>query len=291
MKDKSKRLNLIEGILDTLMAGALNNNNEQEFNPPTPSLNNFDNAGGDNIVITKGEARELRNLLGNLMKELYYKQEEEIELSIEDTKEYREEINKFKEGKEEMKEEHLFKFIDKVIELEDRFKKLNTKITEIEGVQREKIHKESSKEGEVLNKVQRKKRSYCFYEELRNHAQNFDYIKVLVVSGDSCCEIEGVIMDLHKDFIVLLGKNNNLIKILLDKMVAVERLIEKDKDKVYSSDDEDEDIESFENIKENIEDDYLEEFEEGAAAQKLEVEGESESRDSLEEKRRKFKVL
>ncbi|MGM0501931.1 MAG: hypothetical protein ACQERJ_05345 [Bacillota bacterium] len=60
-----------------------------------------------------------------------------------------------------------------------------------------------------------------FKYELIEHAENLDLVVVLIQTGGDCCDIQGNVFRVHEDFVVLLGQDNSLIKILLNKIAAI----------------------------------------------------------------------
>jgi len=60
-----------------------------------------------------------------------------------------------------------------------------------------------------------------FKEELNNHLTNFDFITVIIVAGQDCCELSGHLCRLYNDFIVLVKDEVELIKIPIDKIAAI----------------------------------------------------------------------
>ena len=62
-----------------------------------------------------------------------------------------------------------------------------------------------------------------FKKELIRHTEKFDFLKLLIITGDTYCDIKGVAFRIYEDFIILLANDNRLIKVPLNKIAAVEK--------------------------------------------------------------------
>ncbi len=60
-----------------------------------------------------------------------------------------------------------------------------------------------------------------FKDELEKHLVNLDFITVIIVAGQDCCEISGHLCKLYADFLVLVNDSKELIKIPIDKIAAI----------------------------------------------------------------------
>ncbi len=68
--------------------------------------------------------------------------------------------------------------------------------------------------------------SITFHGELNRHWDSFDYINVIIVAGEGCCDLSGVICGVYHDFIVIMD-NQSKVKIPTDKIAAIK--LSKDK--------------------------------------------------------------
>ena len=127
-------------------------------------------------------------------------------------------------------------------DLQNKLEGKEEKIDKLESELEEKqllINRKNKEEKKT--KKQSKNNSRCqeknnFKSELIEHAKELDLVTVLIQSGSNCCDISGNVFRVYEDFIVLLGQNNCLVKILLDKIAAIKIINGQDKKQNKDSD-------------------------------------------------------
>ena len=111
---------------------------------------------------------------------------------------------------------------------EEKIDKLESKLDEKKSIINHK-NKEENKIKQQSKNNNKYKEKNSFKAELIEHAKELDLVTVLIQSGSNCCDISGNVFRVHDDFIVLLGKNNSLVKILINKIAALKVINGKDK--------------------------------------------------------------
>ncbi|MGM0368932.1 MAG: hypothetical protein ACQEP9_00775 [Bacillota bacterium] len=134
--------------------------------------------------------------------------------------------------------------LDILDELQEQIEGKEEKINQLES---ELNQKESIiKEKEQLETKRDYHQDSDFEAELREHADTLDLITVVVQSGSNCSDLLGNVFRVYNDFVVLLGEKNNLVKIVLDKIVAIKIINNKTGQENKSSDCEPSDNTQFE---------------------------------------------
>lgn len=88
----------------------------------------------------------------------------------------------------------------------------------------QKLKKKLAKlDSEINNNNLESTTNHNFRQELIRHTEKFDFLKLLLVTGDTYCDIKGVAFRVYEDFIILLANDNRLIKVPFNKIAAVEK--------------------------------------------------------------------
>ncbi|GAB6099748.1 hypothetical protein JCM16358_16270 [Halanaerocella petrolearia] len=256
----------IEDLID-VATGLLNYNSSTPIvNPPTPSINQQED---DTITINQEEAEEILDILKGL----------EVELAEKDNK-----IKALKEEKEDP--DHL---IDQLEELE---RKVSKKEEEIKSLEQEKKDLKDKGGAEVVDNqdkisdskgIKSSRIDYDFGSELEKHVSDFDFVTVIIVAGQDCCELSGHLCRVHSDFITIVNEDKELIKIPIDKIAAL-----KITDNGGGSRKSNEDSSDDQNNNQNLNKATLEETEteqnDIAAQQKKETEDKADQNNKKDEK-------
>ncbi|WP_408955255.1 hypothetical protein [Natroniella sp. ANB-PHB2] len=281
MEEDLKDVDFLEALLERLMIELLESKGQATKNPPTPSLNDFSEIDSEDIDLTAKDADQLLKFLTQALKRADFKEEAL-------TEEQEEFVDRFEEekGGQEMEDEairirklgELTSLKDKIHKLEkgleevkkdkgqtvaktdnqpDNFKELQEELKELReeliAVKEEKVESSSSKG------------RHDFKAELKKHVKNFDFVKLIIITGDSCCEIIGALFEIYSDFVIVLANGNRLIKVPIKKIAALEKIKSKKKRKKDDKSDSDDESSTQEQTPSTIEE-YQKEA--GTAAKK-----------------------
>ncbi|MCK8826726.1 hypothetical protein MWH25_03075 [Natroniella acetigena] len=258
MEDDLKDVDFLEGLLERLMIELLEHKGQPTRNPSTPSLNDFSEVDSADIDLSAKDADQLLEFLTQALKRADFK--EEIS-----TAEEEELADKFKEekGGQEMEDEAIkIRKLGELNNLKDKIHKLEKELEEVKKDKHQAITKENDQQGDFkelqeelkelrdeLIAVKKEKvessssRSrHDFKAELKKHVKNFDFVKLIIITGDSCCEIIGALFEIYSDFVIVLANGNRLIKVPIKKIAALEKIKSKKKRKKDDKSDSDDQL-------------------------------------------------
>lgn len=121
-----------------------------------------------------------------------------------------------KEDKIVINEQEAEEILSILKDLQKELEKRDGKIEQLET----KVKSENEKT-ELKSSIEHKEKEKKFKTELVEHSQNLDLVTVLVQSGSECCELTGNLFRVYNDFIILLDGDNDLIKVKINKIVAI----------------------------------------------------------------------
>lgn len=190
-----------------IMNGLLNQQNDSDtVNPPIPSINNLFQRN-NTITLSEDEANRLLHMFKSLAHDL--EEKEKVINNLQNQKlEENNLLNKLEDLNKEIEEKK-----NKI----DRLGEENSKLIR----EKEKLYK--YKKGAMIEEKRNNSLAIdCYFkEELEKHVSNLDFITLILLSGSKCCEVCGYPCKIYSDFLVLVNDNKELIKIPINKIVAI----------------------------------------------------------------------
>ncbi len=117
---------------------------------------------------------------------------------------------------------------------------MKEKITHNQKVIKQLQQKLAKLESKINNNHLATTTKHNFKQELIKHTKNFDFLKLLIITGDTYCQIKGVAFRIYEDFIILLANDDKLIKIPFTKISAIEKKQSENKQSKLNNQDKDE---------------------------------------------------
>ncbi|MCK8817069.1 hypothetical protein MWH28_06740 [Natroniella sulfidigena] len=289
----------LEELLEKLMIELLESKGQPTRNPPTPSLNDFSEVDSEDIDLSAKDADQLLKFLTQALKRVDFKEE----ALTEEEEEFADEFEAEKGGQEMEDEAIKIRKLGELNSLKDKIHRLEKELEEVKQDKQQVITKEDDQLGdfkelqeelkelrdELIAVKEEKAESsssrdrHDFKAELKKHVKNFDFVKLIIITGDSCCEIIGALFEIYSDFVIVLANGNRLIKVPIKKIAALEKIKTKKKRKKDDKSDSDDQSSTQEQTSQTMED-YQEEADTAAKQEEQDDDDELEKVEAEEQK-------